>query len=329
MNIVIDAMGTEQGPGVIIDGINNIAEQLKDTQLTIVGSEEAINKAIESGSGKIIPQHNIVHTENNITMHDSPSKALMNKRDSSIATGIDIAHETEKSAFISMGNTGAVMAFSLKLMGRIRNVLRPALGTVFPVGRHPLLLDVGATPNCKSEMLYQFALMGSEYVKAARDIDNPEIALLSIGTEDSKGNTITQRTFEMLSDDKSINFYGNIEGNDIFDDNVDVIVCDGFVGNVVLKFAEGMASFVKGGLRSIADESFISKVGLGLAGSNLRNYFKKLSYDEYGGAPLLGIDGLSIIGHGKSNAKAVSSAILNAMILIEHDFLEHIRARME
>lgn len=328
MNIVIDAMGTEQGPGVIIDGINSIAESLKDTELTIVGNEKTIQKAIEA-HGHIKPRHTIVNAVNNITMHDSPSMALMNKRDSSIARGIEISYKKEKSAFISMGNTGAVMAFSLKIMGRVKNVMRPALGTVFPVGRHPLLLDVGATPNCKSEMLYQFALMGKEYVRAAWQADNPKIALLSIGTEDTKGNTITQRAFEMLSEDKNIDFYGNIEGNDIFYDNADIIVCDGFVGNVVLKFAEGMASFFKDGLKQIAEESFISKLGMGLAKKDINRYFKKLSYDEYGGAPLLGVNGLTIIGHGKSNAKAVSSAILNAKVLIEHDFLDHIRTRME
>ncbi len=329
MNIIIDAMGTEKGPGVIIDGINEIAEEINDCKIYLIGDSKLIDESLQLSGKTIIPKHEIIHTDNNITMHDSPTKVLANKMDSSIAVGINLAKDLDNSVFISMGNTGAIMAFSLKIFGRIKGILRPALGTIFPVGRHPLFLDFGATPDCKPEILYQFAIIGSEYMKSAMGIEDPVIGLLSIGSEEKKGSVLTQKTFKMISNDNSLNFYGNIEGNDLFEDKVDVIVCDGFVGNVILKFAEGIIDFIKKGLKEIADSSIISKAGMGLAKKGLKNYFKKLNYDEYGGALLLGVNGISIIGHGNSNAKAISSSVLYGKKLIEHDFINHVKKRIE
>ena len=261
MNIVIDAMGPEQGPGVIIDGINNVADQLKKCKIYLIGNKALLDKYLFENKTTIMAEHEIIHTENNISMDDTPSKVLNTKMDSSIAIGIKTSMGLENSAFLSMGNTGAVMAFSLKIMGRMNGVIRPAIGTVFPVGRHPLLLDMGATPDCKGEMLHQFALIGSEYSKAVWDIKNPVVALMSIGTEDSKGSIVTQKAFELLSQDKSINFYGNIEGSDLFNNIADVIVFDGFTGNIVIKFAEGMVSFLKEGIKDVSSSSLASKIG--------------------------------------------------------------------
>lgn len=329
MNIVIDAMGTEKGPSVIIDGINEIAEEIKDCKIHLIGDSNLINESLHLSGKTILPKHEIVHTENNVTMLDSPTKALANKMDSSIAVGLKLARDLEKSVFISMGNTGAVMAFSLKIFGRIKGIFRPALGTIFPAARHPLFLDFGATPDCKPEILYQFAVIGSEYMKSAMGIKDPVIGLLSIGSEEKKGSILTQKTFEMISNDNSLNFYGNIEGNDIFKDKVDVIVCDGFVGNVILKFGEGIVDFIMKGLKEVANSSIISKAGMGLAKNGLKKYFQNLSYDEYGGALLLGVDGISIIGHGNSNVKAISSSVLYAKKLIEHDFIDHVKEKIE
>ncbi len=329
MNIIIDAMGTEKGPGVIIDGINKIAEDINDCMIHLIGDSKLIDESLKSSGKTILPKHEIIHTDNNITMHDSPTKALSSKMDSSIAVGLKLARDLDKSVFISMGNTGAVMVFSLKIFGRIKGILRPGLGTIFPANRHPLILDFGATPDCKPEILYQFAIIGSEYMKSAMGIEYPVIGLLSIGSEEKKGNILTQKAFELISKDNSLNFYGNIEGNDLFEDKVDVIVCDGFVGNVILKFGEGIVDFIKKGLKEVADSSIISKAGMGLAKKGLKNYFKTLSSDEYGGGLLLGVNGISVIGHGNSNAKAISSSVLYAKKLIQHDFIDHVKKRIE
>lgn len=322
-------MGPEQGPEVIIEGIKLIGKDIaSDVHFILVGDSSFINKYSDE-LDSIDISYEIVHTVNNITMDDSPSNALREKDDSSIAKGLEMASLRDKSAFISMGNTGAVMAFSLKKLGRIKGIKRPAIGTVFPIGNHPLMLDVGATSDSSPEMIYQFALMGAEYAHASMDKKDPLIGLLSIGEEETKGSKIIQSAYEMISNDETLNFYGNIEGDDIFKDKVDVIVTDGFTGNIILKFAEGMASYIKDGIKSIYNKSFSAKVGLGLAKPAMTGFFRQLSYDEYGGAPLLGIDGITIIGHGKSNAKAVSSAIMNALHLIGNDFTGHLKHRIE
>lgn len=329
MNIIIDAMGPEQGPEVIIEGIKLIGRNITgDVHFILVGDSSFINKYSDE-LDSIDISYEIVHTVNNITMDDLPSNALRNKDESSIAKGLEITSMRDDSAFISMGNTGAVMAFSLKKLGRIKGIKRPAIGTVFPMGNHPLMLDMGATSDSSPEMIYQFALMGAEYAHASMDKEDPLIGLLSIGEEETKGSKIIQSAYEMISNDETLNFYGNIEGDDIFKDKVDVIVTDGFTGNIIIKFAEGMASYIKDSIKSIYNKSFSAKIGLGLAKPAMTGFFRQLSYDEYGGAPLLGVNGITIIGHGKSNAKAVSSAIMNALHLIENDFTGHLKHRIE
>ncbi len=327
MKIVIDVMGGDVGPEVTMQGIAQASSSFTNNdEFILVGNSDEIKKNLKS---KISIPYTIVESENDVEMHDSPSKALFEKPNSSIAKGLQLVADKKGDAFFSAGNTGAVLAFSIKLLGRIKGVLRPALGTIFPIGRHPLVLDVGATVDIKPEMLYQFALMGSEYVKSTRDIESPLVGLLSVGEEDSKGSVILKKAFELISQNKSINFLGNIEGDDFFTDKVDVIVCDGFMGNVILKFGEGIVKFLKNGLKETVSSSLMAKMGMGLAYPSLKKFFKKLSYDEYGGAPLLGVNGISIVGHGKSNARAVESAILNAKKLVEHNFVQHIKESFE
>lgn len=322
-------MGPEQGPEVTVEGIKLIDKNIADDVHFILVGDSSLIDEYTPDLDSIDVSYEVIHTRNNVTMDDSPSNALRNKDDSSIAKGLETASARDSSAFISMGNTGAVMAFSLKKLGRIKGIKRPAIGTVFPIGNHPLMLDVGATSDSSPEMIYQFALMGAEYAHASMDKKNPLVGLLSIGEEETKGSKKIQSAYEKISNDETLNFYGNIEGDDIFKDKVDVIVTDGFTGNIILKFAEGMASYIKDGIKSIYNESFRAKMGLGLAKTAMTGFFRQLSYDEYGGAPLLGVDGITIIGHGKSNAKAVSSAIRNAMHLIENDFTGHLKHRIE
>ena len=329
MKIVIDVMGGDGGPDVVLKGIAMASKSFikENDEFILTGNKESIEEHCKCVDIQI--PYTIVGSSNDITMTDSPTDALFNKKESSIAKGLEFVKNKKADAFFSAGNTGAILAYSIKTLGRIKGILRPALGTIFPVGRHPLILDVGATVDIKAEILHQFAYMGSEYIKNARNIEKPIVGLLSVGEENSKGNKILKNTFDLIANNKDINFLGNIEGHDFFTDKVDVIVCDGFVGNVILKFAEGFIKFFKTELKEIVNTSFIAKMGMSMAYPSVKNFFKKYNYDEYGGAPLLGVNGLSIVGHGKSTSKAIESAILKTKQLIENKFIDHLQKNFE
>lgn len=328
--LVIDAVGGDNGLAPNLEGAALASREFdKDDELIIVGETEKARKYIEEHKLDIKINHRFVDAVNNVTMDDSPVKAVKEKDDSSISKGLQLVRNREADGFFSAGNTGAILAFSLVKLGRIKGIMRPALGTVFPVGNNPLILDVGATPDVKPEMLYQFAIMGSEYCRYSMGIDKPSVGLLSIGSENSKGSMLSQKVFDLLNSDNRLNFYGNIEGSDFFENKVNVIVCDGFTGNVVLKFGEGMAKYFKESLKGIADTSFKAKLGLGIAYNEIRKFFNTVSYDEIGGAPLLGVDGISLVGHGKSNVKAITNALKNARRLVENNLIKHISEHIE
>ncbi|MEO0234767.1 MAG: phosphate acyltransferase PlsX [candidate division WOR-3 bacterium] len=340
MKIVLDAMGGDVGIEVNMAGAYIASKKLNDDDTIIfVGDKKLIEKYLKEKYKDFSVKYEIVESENDVSMDDTPTWALENKKNSSIAKGLELVKEKKADAFFSPGNTGVILAFSLTKVGRIKGVIRPALGFTFPIGKHPLILDLGATPDPKPENLYQFALLGSEYMKIMRGIEKPLVGLLSIGEEDSKGSVIYQKAFELISKDKNINFFGNIEGGDFFTDKVDVIVTDGFTGNIVLKFAEGMIHWVKDNLKTSLKPLPVAILGLTLSAPgflglpffyfSIKKFLKKASYDEYGGAPLLGINGVVLIGHGKSNPKAVASGIMNAKYLASKNLVEDLKGIFE
>ncbi len=271
---------------------------------------------------------NIIDAAEVVAMDDVPTTALKNK-DTSMAVCIDLINKGQANAFVSAGNTGAVMALSTIKLGRIEGISRPALGTIVPTLKNKcLVMDVGANVDSKPNNLYEFAVMGSVYIKEIFGIENPKIGLLSVGEEDSKGNEVTLAANKLLRNSK-LNFFGNVEGRDILKGEVDVIVCDGFVGNIVLKFAEGFLHFLVKKLRESAEENFMNKLKVGISKGILKDILKVFDYQEYGGVPLLGVNGITIIGHGSSSELAIRNMIFRAYETYEHRIIERIREAIQ
>lgn len=337
---MLDAMGGDIGLSVNLEGALMASRSFsKEDTIVLTGVKSEIEKHIRDKRMSFSCKIEIIDSVNNVGMGDSPVKALQEKPESSIAKGLDLVKSGEADAFFSPGNTGVILAFALVKLGRLRGVNRPALGTIFPVRKHPLMLDMGATPDAKPENLYQFALLGHEYMKIMRNVEKPIVGLLSIGEENSKGSVTYQKAFDLISADKDLNFFGNIEGDDFFKDKVDVIVTDGFTGNIVLKFAEGMVKWIKESFKTSVKPLPLAVLGVilstpGFLGIpfflvSIKKLLKQVSYDEIGGAPLLGVNGVVLIGHGKSNPKAVKSGLLNARKLVEHNFMGELRSIFE
>jgi glycerol-3-phosphate acyltransferase PlsX len=254
----------------------------------------------------------VVDAPDVIDMHDAPTAALRAKRNSSIAVGLRLQQEGRAEAFISAGNTGAVMSASTLILGRLKGVSRPTIGALVPTVKDPcLMLDAGANVDCRPQHLLEFAIMGSMYMATVLGRTTPRVGLLNIGEEESKGNEATQQTFRLLQK-SSLHFVGNVEGRDILKGTADVVVCDGFVGNVILKFGESVPSFLKSRFLAFAARSFSNKLVAGIARGGLRSVLKDLDYQEHGGVPLLGVNGVTIIGHGGSTPKAIKNMVLRA-----------------
>ncbi|MFW6238125.1 MAG: phosphate acyltransferase PlsX [Halanaerobiales bacterium] len=316
MKIAVDAMGGDKAPDEIVRGAVRAVNCLQDELLKIllVGREQDIKKCLDSGDSYPEERVKIIGANEVIGMNDAPSRALKKKKDSSIVVGCKMVGEEEADAFISAGNTGAVMASGLFNTGRLAGIKRPSIATVFPARRgETLLLDAGANADCKPENLLQFAVMGQIYAREVLDKKNPRLGLLSIGEEKKKGNKLTVETHELLLQDQRIeNFIGNVEGRDIFTDICDIIICDGFVGNVVLKTTEGVASFVMDIFKDVLTRNLFTKIGALFIKSYLKEEMKKVDYKQYGGAPLLGLKGNVIISHGSSDATAIFNAVKSA-----------------
>ncbi|PRX27452.1 phosphate:acyl-[acyl carrier protein] acyltransferase [Orenia metallireducens] len=328
MKIIIDAMGGDHAPDEIVKGAVEASQEI-DSKLILVGIETEVQKELAKytyDKDKI----EICHASEVIGMNESPAKALRQKKDSSIVVGSKMLKEGIGDAFVSAGSTGAVMASSLLKTGRIKGIKRPAIATVFPtLEEETLLLDMGANVDSKPEHLVQHALMGQIYAKNLLDKQNPTVGLLSIGEEEKKGNELTIETHKLLKEMDNINFVGNVEGRDIFTGEYDVILCEGFVGNVVLKTTEGLASALFKIIKREITATFLGKIGGLLLKPAFKRVAKKMDYTEYGGAPLLGIDGITIISHGSSNAKAIKNAIKNAEKGIKADLINLIKANIE
>jgi glycerol-3-phosphate acyltransferase PlsX len=311
IDIVVDAMGSDKAPEPEVRGAVLACRQLNDIRIHLVGPEHIVRPALRQAlRGQHLPIF-VVPASEWITMDDKAAQAVRSKRDSSMRVGLKMVREGRAAGFLTAGNTGAAMATAKMVLGMLSGVERPALATILPtVHRMPsLLLDVGANVDSDPDNLVQFALMGYIYAKNVLKIDNPRVGLLSIGEEDSKGNALTRDTLPLLRQQTNINFIGNVEGRDLFNGHADVVVCDGFVGNVALKTCEGTAKLVSVSLREALKSTVTSQVGALLSRKAFADFKKRLDYSEYGGAPLLGVRGVCIVGHGSSNEKAIMNGI--------------------
>ncbi len=317
MRIALDAMGTDSAPHAEVAGaIEMLLHSEDDFEIVLVGDEDIIRAELES-HGDVPAGISIRHTPDRVTPEDPPASVFRRKPESSIVVGLKMHKAGEVDAFVSAGSTGAVMASSLFALRPLPGVDRPPVGAMLPTaGELCLLLDAGANISCKPQHLVQFAHLGSVYAQDAMGRDNPRVGLLNIGEEPGKGNDLTLETFHLLSAQESINFIGNIEGRDIVRGECDVIVCDGFVGNILLKFYESVAGYIVGLLRPEADKSAESS-------ADLDRVFRVLDYAEYGGAPLLGLGGVSIICHGESPPKAIHNALAVAARAVRSGLVKH------
>ena len=316
MKIAIDAMGGDFGPEPIIDGVIQALKE-KDFIAYLVGDEEKIKPLIPSNFAEKV---RFINSKDVIKMDEAATEALKRK-ESTIYKSIELLKNQEVDAVVSAGHSGASMSLATLRLGRIKGIKRPAIVTFMPTIKktYSLLLDVGANVDCNAENLTQFAVMGEVYAKVVLNKENVNIGLLSNGEEESKGNSVTKEAFKLLKE-KFDNFAGNIEGGDIFKGEVDVIVTDGFIGNIVLKTSEGAAEVIGKLIKSeIQNAGILQKIGAFLLKPVFNELKKATDYAEYGGAPLLGVNGCVIIAHGKSNAKAIKNAIFQAIKYIEND----------
>jgi glycerol-3-phosphate acyltransferase PlsX len=295
MKIGIDVLGGDFAPHANIEGAVLARKELsKDITIVLIGDQEQILSGL-SLLNEDSADYEIVHAPDVITMHDHPTRAIPQKPNSSIAVGFDLLAAKKIDAFASTGNTGAMLVGAMFKINSVSGVIRPCITSTLPSidGSKSILLDVGSNADCKPDVLHQFAVLGSIYANNVFNVSNPKVALLNIGEEESKGNLLTQSTHKLLASSDDINFIGNVEGRDLFTGKADVIVCDGFTGNIVLKEAEGMYTLMK--KRGINDE-----------------FFDRFNYENYGGTPILGVKGNVIIGHGISNDIAVKNMLLHA-----------------
>lgn len=316
VRVALDTMGGDRGPSVVVEGAAQFFETCprsvtRGVSVVLVGDKSLLEEYLPrlSGGGSRIT---VRHASQVITMDDHPTEALKSKPDSSIAVMAGLQKAGAADAMVSPGNTGAVMAASLMALGRIEGVARPAIAASFPTQGNPtVVIDVGANVGCRPEHLFQFALMGSAYSRGVFGIGNPRVALLNVGSEKTKGTPVEQQTHELL-ESSGLNFIGNIEGDGILKGGADVVVCDGFTGNVLLKATESIAELIGGTLYHEMKRHWFSRAGFLLMRPAFTKLWKGLDSAEYGGAPLLGLNGVSIIAHGSSSAKAIRNAIAAA-----------------
>jgi glycerol-3-phosphate acyltransferase PlsX len=311
----VDAMGGDFGPSVIVPGALRAARSL-EARILLVGRKDEVQAALDAlpSAERDEKYYEIVPASQVVEMEEKPSEILRTKKDSSIQVACRLVREGGAQAIVSAGHSGAAVACGIFILGRIPGVERPALATILPTEKLPmLLLDVGANVECRPYHLFQFGLMGSTFVQDILGYENPRLGILSIGEEQGKGNSLVKNSYELLKMAQNLNFIGNVEGRDLFTGNVDVAVCDGFVGNVALKLSEGLGSALSRILKQqLLNSGLLPRIGTLLAAGAFRNFAKMVDYAEYGGAPLLGLQGVSIVCHGASNAKAIANAVVMA-----------------
>ncbi|QCI27801.1 phosphate acyltransferase PlsX [Caminibacter pacificus] len=326
MRIAIDAMGGDFGPQPIVEGVVKALEE-KDFTAYLVGDEKQIKPLIPN---KLLDKVRFINSEDFIRMDESATEALKRK-ESTIYKSIELLRNKEVDAVVSAGHSGATMSLATLRIGRIKGIRRPAIITFMPTikKQYAFLLDAGANVDCDAHNLYQFGLMGEVYAKVVLNKDDVKLGLLSNGEEESKGNTVTKEAFGMLKESFP-NFVGNVEGGDIFKGEVDVIITDGFIGNIVLKTSEGAADVISKLIKEeIKNSGLLQKIGALLLKPVFKGLKKAIDYAEYGGAPLLGINGCVIIAHGKSNSKAIKNAIFQAIRYVENDVTNRIKESLK
>ncbi|WP_081825258.1 phosphate acyltransferase PlsX [Persephonella sp. IF05-L8] len=331
MYIALDAMGGDYAPQSNVKGAVLFAKEY-NIGVYLVGNKEILEKELEKAGGKGLPIE-IIHAEEVISMDEPPSVAVRKKRKSSMYIAGKLVREGKAQAFVSAGNTGAAMAISKFVVGAAEGIERPGIAVAFPTkkGKPTVLIDVGANVDCRPKHLLYFAVMGHTYVKEIlKSSDNPKVGILSIGEEEGKGNDLVKDTYPLLKMAKmtGLNFVGNAEGRDIFTGDFDVIICDGFVGNIVLKTSESLGTIILEMIKQEVEKSFISKIGAALMLPALKRFKKKADFAEYGGAPLLGTKGTCIITHGRADAKAIKNALKVASQFEETHFNDKLKENL-
>jgi phosphate acyltransferase len=320
MRIAIDAMGGDAGPAVVVDGALVAARHLQ-IGLLLVGAADAIEAELARHPAARGLDLRIVDAPERIEMMEPAAGALRRKPRASIRVAAEAVRERQAAALFSAGHTGATVMAAHATLGLLPGVDRPALATIVPTRRSPaVLLDSGATVGCRAHHLVQFAVMGSAYARVALGRERPRVGLLSVGEEESKGNELTREAHRLLKE-SPVQFIGNVEGRDVFAGEADVIVCDGFTGNVTLKVSEGLVETIESLLRDELSATFSGRMGFALSKQAFRRFRRRVDYSEYGGAPLVGLDGLCIVGHGRSSAKAVANAVTMAARAVSEDLV--------
>jgi len=325
--VAVDAMGGDHAPHASVEGAVLAAREF-GIPVILVGDEDRIRQELLRHEVENLPLE-IRHTSEIVAMDETPTTAIKKKRDSSLRVAFELVRDRKAHAVVSAGNSGAAMAAALFVLRRLKGVERPAINTIIPsLNGAVSLIDAGANPTCKPYYLVQFAIMGSVYMQEVMRIGNPRVGLLSNGEEESKGIDLTRDANELLKK-SSLNYIGYVEGGDIYRGEVDVVVCDGFIGNIILKTSEGVFEVLSQVLKEEISKSYLSKLGYLLSKKSFSNFKKKFDYSEHGGAPLLGVDGTVIIGHGRSSSHAVKNAVRIASELVERDVTRHFLEHME
>ena len=324
IRVAVDAMGGDHAPELVVPGVLRALEQDEELEIHLVGPEDRLHSLL-SGASRPVDRLRVVHAPEVIGMAESPATALKTKPSSSIHRGLEACRSGEVSAFFSAGNTGAVMAAALFILGRQEGVKRPSLIGYFPTLKgHCILLDAGANVDCKPEHLLQFARMGTIYLERARHISRPSVGLVNIGEEPGKGNEQAKAAYELLKAAGDVNFIGNIEGRDVLTHAADIVIADGYVGNIMLKFGESVASVLPQMLAAEMTRLAMPPEQQQIVGRALKGVKDQFDFQEYGGAPLLGVNGTVIIGHGGSNELAFENMALNAAAMVREQVTESI-----
>jgi phosphate acyltransferase len=332
-NIALDAMGGDGNSDELVLGAVQAVDDY-ELEVTLLGDQGVLEKALDKALPKVFKKDvgsriHIVHTTEVVGMDEAPFEAIRKKKNSSIVTAFNLVKEGRTDAVVSAGNSGATLAAAVKILRRLKNISRPGIAGVYPTLKGVVvMMDVGANVDCRAQHLFQFGVMASAFSKVVFGINSPKVGLLSIGEERGKGNSLVKSTHELLQN-SSLNYIGNVEGRSTFQGDVDIIVCDGFVGNVCLKLTEGLAEVLVAMLKEEISKNYKAKMGYLLARDAFARFRKRLDYAEYGGAPMLGFNGTGIVCHGRSNSLAIKNAIKQANLLVKDRVNDHILAMLD
>ncbi len=331
MRIALDAMGGDRGSELLIQGAILALRENHGIDIILLGPKDFLDRLLseQKVDSSLADRLHIEHAPEIISMHETPVEAVRRKKNSTVMVGFDLVRNGQADAVVSAGNSGATMASAVKKLGRLKGISRPGIASLFPTMKNPvMIMDIGANVDCRPQHLLQFAIMASSCTSKILKISKPRVGLLSIGEEAGKGNALVKEAHDLLTA-STLNFIGNVEGRDVYQGDVDVIVCDGFVGNVSLKVSEGLAEAAMQMLKVEIEKSLKARIGYLLIRTAFARFRKRVDYAEYGGAPLLGINGTGIISHGKSNATAIKNAILVAENMVRNRVKESIVHALE